>query len=62
MGQMFANSESTIKAGLVRVESQTAKFPDKEEDAEVLDEASLAALIEFFRLLDRWECEAKTPC
>ena len=31
-------------------------------DPQDLDEPSLVALISFFRLVDRWDREAKDPC
>jgi hypothetical protein len=37
-------------------------LPETDVDASRLDELSVSALINFFRVLDRWDRESKPPC
>jgi hypothetical protein len=50
-----AETQPPSVAGVPAVEPMDSAAPD-------LDEMSVAKLITFFRLLDRWDREAKPPC
>ena len=50
-------NRSTFQSGSLR---GVPALDGIDSDARELDESSLAALISFFRVLDRWEREAKS--
>jgi hypothetical protein len=67
MGRPAAHSEVRATAtdrGVVGF--QAAGVPDEvltsDAVAQELDQSSLAVLVKFFQLLDRWHWEANSPC
>jgi hypothetical protein len=57
-------SAGTRSRNEIRVSSVPDVLPDTTADSRTpdLDELSLATLIDFFKLLDRWDREGKSVC